>query len=149
MRRQEEVLRYTKDKVAPGTVARHYSAWRTANGIPDRCDEPSCQFHTQDLIWNGKQLKPILDHKNGNNSDNRPNNLRYLCANCDSQLPTRGGSNRGKVLKEEGGFALLRADGKQDFHLPIESGKLVLEGSHIVIKDRPTGSSSRTRKRRR
>jgi hypothetical protein len=52
-------------------------------------------------------VSPILDHKSGNNSDNRPENLRYLCPPCDSQLvETRGGANKGRIEKSEGGFAI-------------------------------------------
>jgi 5-methylcytosine-specific restriction endonuclease McrA len=38
--------------------------------------------------WMGKPLPLILDHINGINNDNRINNLRFVCSNCDSQLPT-------------------------------------------------------------
>ena len=45
-----------------------------------------------------EQLPLILDHANGVRHDNRPDNLRYLCPNCDSlQTVTRGGANRGRV----------------------------------------------------
>jgi hypothetical protein len=38
--------------------------------------------------WNNKPLPLILDHINGVNNDNRIENLRFVCSNCDSQLPT-------------------------------------------------------------
>lgn len=38
--------------------------------------------------WMGKSLPLILDHINGINNDNRLENLRFVCSNCDSQLPT-------------------------------------------------------------
>ena len=73
---------------------------------------------TQPLRWMGLVLPLILDHVNGNNRDNTPSNLRYLCPNCDSQLATRGGANRGRVLEAvEGKYVLLSRDGKRECHL--------------------------------
>lgn len=39
-------------------------------------------------IWNGKPMPLILDHINGICNDNRLENLRFVCSNCDSQLDT-------------------------------------------------------------
>ena len=38
--------------------------------------------------WQGKPMPLILDHINGVNNDNRLENLRFVCSNCDSQLDT-------------------------------------------------------------
>jgi hypothetical protein len=38
--------------------------------------------------WNGKKLSMVLDHINGYHQDNRLENLRLLCPNCNSQEPT-------------------------------------------------------------
>jgi Zn finger protein HypA/HybF involved in hydrogenase expression len=47
-------------------------------------------------IWNGARMPLILDHINGVNNDNRVENLRFVCSNCDSQLPTYKSRNRKK-----------------------------------------------------
>ena len=44
---------------------------------------------------NGIKLTFILDHIDGNSEDNRRNNLRMICPNCDSQLPTYKSKNKG------------------------------------------------------
>lgn len=46
--------------------------------------------------WNDKPMPLILDHINGVNNDNRLENLRFICSNCDSQLDTYKGKNIGR-----------------------------------------------------
>jgi len=47
-------------------------------------------------VWNGQPLTFILDHVNGDATNNTRDNLRLVCPNCNSQLPTFGSRNRGK-----------------------------------------------------
>lgn len=53
--------------------------------IPYVCD--SCGLPPE---WQGRPLTLILDHVNGNNTDNRIENLHWVCPNCNSQLSTTG-----------------------------------------------------------
>ena len=52
-----------------------------------------CSICGQRPIWNGKELTLILDHINGNNRDDRLENLRWVCPNCNQQLETTGSKN--------------------------------------------------------
>lgn len=53
-----------------------------------------CVICGQEPFWNGAELTLILDHINGHNHDNRLENLRWVCPNCNMQLPT---TNRAKT----------------------------------------------------
>lgn len=43
--------------------------------------------------WRNKPISLQLEHKNGNNTDNRRENLTLLCPNCHSQTITFAGKN--------------------------------------------------------
>lgn len=47
---------------------------------------------------NDKPLTLILDHINGNNKDDRLENLRWVCPNCNQQLDTTGYKNPNRVV---------------------------------------------------
>lgn len=53
-----------------------------------------CSICGIEPIWQGKPMPLILDHINGVNNDNRLENLRFVCSNCDSQLDTYKSKNR-------------------------------------------------------
>lgn len=45
-------------------------------------------------IWNNQELNFVLDHINGDASNSSKENLRLICPNCDSQLPTFKSRNK-------------------------------------------------------
>ena len=52
-----------------------------------------CSICGQKPIWQEKELTLILDHINGENHDDRLENLRWVCPNCNQQLDTTNGKN--------------------------------------------------------
>jgi hypothetical protein len=52
-----------------------------------------CEKCGQNEYWYGEKMSLILDHINGISNDHRLKNLRILCPNCNSTLPTHGGRN--------------------------------------------------------
>jgi len=61
----------------------------------ERLKQSICEKCGQDEWWNGEKMSLILDHINGIHDDNRLNNLRILCPNCNATLSTHGGKNIG------------------------------------------------------
>lgn len=58
-----------------------------------------CAVCGLDPFWNGKPLVLTLDHKNGKNKDNKIENLRWICPNCDRQSDTYGYKNKKNLEK--------------------------------------------------
>jgi hypothetical protein len=59
-------------------------------GLKDR----ECEMCGQGEIWNDMKISLILDHINGINNDNRIENLRIVCPNCNAGLDTHCGKNK-------------------------------------------------------
>lgn len=56
--------------------------------------EEKCKECGIDPVWKGKKLVLILDHIDGDNTNNERINLRLLCPNCNSQQSTFAGRNK-------------------------------------------------------
>lgn len=64
------------------TKSRYLRNAMLASGIEYRCSR--CGISE----WLGQKLRLHIEHKNGNNHDDRASNLEFLCPNCHSQTPT-------------------------------------------------------------
>jgi hypothetical protein len=73
-----------------GSGAGHYVGDYIGRGQRHRC--VICGVGPR---WNDLDLHLVLDHIDGDSTNNARRNLRLICPNCDSQLPTFKSRNRG------------------------------------------------------
>jgi|APSaa5957512622_1039677.scaffolds.fasta_scaffold01315_4 hypothetical protein len=86
------------DKVLIPDSPHRLSSTRKARLIHEGFIKEVCTECGRGPEWLGKPLTLVLDHINGVRDDHRRENLRLVCPNCDSQLPTFCGRNkRGKT----------------------------------------------------
>ena len=64
-------------------------------GWENKCDK--CLITS----WLGEHIRFQVDHINGDHTDNRLENLRFLCPNCHSQTKTFGSKNRKGLQKHK------------------------------------------------
>ena len=84
---------FIENSTASQTVLRRW--YKKNNYTPYQCS--ICGLEP---FWNGKELTLTLDHINGINNDDRLENLRWICPNCDRQLDTFSGKNIKKEKKD-------------------------------------------------
>lgn len=82
---EEEIFK-KNTKVSLRTVRR---AFVLHNEIPYKCS-----ICGQEAFWNSKPLVLTMDHIDGDTNNNELSNLRWVCPNCDRQLPTFGIKNK-------------------------------------------------------
>ena len=82
--RTEEEIFCENSEVSQKTLRKYYK---------QKFPQYNCSICNLPTIWNNKKLVLILDHINGNNHDNRIENLRWVCPNCNSQLDTTNARN--------------------------------------------------------
>lgn len=91
-RTDEEI--FIKDSPVSQKVLRNRYKQKTKD------EDYKCSICGQEPYWNGKELTLTLDHINGDNRDDRLENLRWICPNCDRQLDTFGSKNIKSIKKK-------------------------------------------------
>jgi Zn finger protein HypA/HybF involved in hydrogenase expression len=91
-----------------------------------------CVFCENDGTWIDKKISLVLDHINGINNDNRLENLRFLCPNCNSTLVTHCKGSKGYLLKLKKEEKKIK---KRDYKPRIEKRKVVRPDKETLIKD--------------
>lgn len=93
IKRTEENI-FVENSTATQKVLRRW--YQKGNYTPYKCS-----ICGQEPFWNGKPLIMILDHINGHNHDDRLENLRWVCPNCNYQLDTTNGKNQTRKEHKE------------------------------------------------
>ena len=98
-----------------------------------------CEMCGQDENWNGMKISLILDHINGINDDNRIENLRIVCPNCNAGLDTHCAKNKkgikpkklckcGKNIRKESDMCVqCLGKSRKEYKIPYEQLKLDIE----------------------
>lgn len=87
----DNISKIAYDKILNGTGKGSYACKKyILQEQNHRCD--ICEMSN---IWNNQEIIFILDHIDGNSENNNRKNLRLICPNCDSQLPTYKAKNKG------------------------------------------------------
>lgn len=71
-------------------------AWLLRRALIESGRVYECEICKLGPVWNGKELRLTVDHKDRNWQDSRPENVRFACPNCHAQTPGFSGS-KGKT----------------------------------------------------
>lgn len=92
-KKSEEEVFCINSTIARGSVKRRF--------IELLDGESKCFLCGQNEIWKGRKMSLVLDHINGVNDDNRIENLRLVCPNCNATLPTHCRGSKGLIPPEK------------------------------------------------
>lgn len=87
---QENYDRYKKDN----SIAYGFHNMRSYKKFFLEEQNHKCAICGMPDHWQNKPLVFVLDHIDGNADNNARDNLRLICPNCDSQLPTFKSKNK-------------------------------------------------------
>jgi 5-methylcytosine-specific restriction endonuclease McrA len=95
--------------------------------IQDKIIEYQCRDCSNTGSHNGKKLSLQLEHIDGNNKNNKLENLCFLCPNCHSQTPTYAGKKNYKPKVYETEVTRLnRFEKSRKFHITKEELEILV-----------------------
>lgn len=103
----EKMIQYNKDNIIPLSKILVQKSNYNRKNLKERLykeglKKRECELCGQGDEWKGKHISLILDHINGVHDDNRLENLRIVCPNCNATLEThcRGHLKLSKTKKQ-------------------------------------------------
>jgi len=105
-----------KTKIPLGEVLVENSTY-SRNQLKDRLyhegiKKRNCELCGQGENWNGFKISLIIDHINGIYNDNRLENLRIVCPNCNAGLETHAGKNINRYINKCDCGTIITKDSK-------------------------------------
>ena len=89
----------TANEILTNNKKRRENSKRLTRALKELGVEYKCEKCGLEGLWKNERLVLAVDHKNGDWSDCRPDNVRFLCPNCHSQTETFCGRGRKKKCK--------------------------------------------------
>jgi len=97
-------ISYENRKLPLNLILVENSSYSSSNHLKKRLLKEGLKKHQcetcNNTTWNGFKIPLELEHCNGDNTDNRIENLKVLCPNCHAQTPFYRGKNKLSILNE-------------------------------------------------
>lgn len=106
--RKEATVRRWKDGELSGLDTTGVVTKAVKQYLREKYDDKCCLCNWSVVNAHTGKVPLVADHIDGNWKNNKEENLRLICPNCDSLQPTYGGGNRGNGRTSNGNLRVRR-----------------------------------------
>jgi len=119
--------KYNIDDIISGEITYKNSSNLKERLYKEGLKQRKCELCEQDENWKIGKISLILDHIDGNHNNNVLTNLRIICPNCDSTLPTYKGRNH----KNKGILKYIPKNKQTDSKITIDIIQNIINNKEI------------------